>query len=42
MAAVFTFPHSLTALCFVLNGFVTNCYGVTFAVISYFVNRNET
>ena len=42
MATVFTFPHSLTALCFVLNGFVTDCYGVTFAVFSYFVNPSET
>jgi hypothetical protein len=38
---VFTFPHSLTALCFVLNGFVTDCYAVTFAVFSYFMKPRE-
>jgi hypothetical protein len=52
MATVFTFPHSWTALCFVLNGFVTDCYAVTFVtdcyaavtfvVFSCFVNPSKT
>ena len=39
---VFTFPHSLSALCFVLNGFVTDCYAVRFAAFSYFMKPKET